>query len=88
MHLLISGKVQGVGFRHFTQKNASTLGLKGWVKNLSNGKVEAMVEGPGKKVDELIEKCKQGPPSAYVKEVQVEAVEQKKSALSEFEIRY
>lgn len=87
-HLLISGRVQGVGFRYFTQKNASALGLKGWVKNLDNGKVEAMVSGPGEKVEELIKRCSQGPPSAYVKDMQVETIEQKKSALPEFEIRY
>lgn len=85
---MISGRVQGVGFRYFTQKNASALGLKGWVKNLPDGRVEAMVSGSGKKVDELIKKCKEGPSSAFVKDIQVETIEHKKSALPEFEIRY
>ena len=87
-HLFISGRVQGVGFRYFTQKNASALGLKGWVKNLPDGRVEAMVSGSSEKVDELIKKCKDGPPSAYVEDMQVETIEHKKSALPEFEIRY
>lgn len=87
-HLFISGRVQGVGFRYFTQKNASALGLKGWVKNLPDRRVEAMVSGSSEKVDELIKKCKDGPPSAYVEDMQIETIEHKKSALSKFEIRY
>lgn len=87
-HLLISGRVQGVGFRYFTQKNASALGLKGWVKNLPDGRVEVMAEGPNEKVDELIKKCKQGPPSSYVKDLKVETIDQKENTLPEFKIRY
>ena len=71
-HVFISGEVQGVGFRFHTQIKARNLGLKGWVKNLDNGDVEAVFEGEEDKVNEMIEWCKKGPDSALVKDVKVE----------------
>ena len=71
-HAFISGEVQGVGFRFHTQIKARNLGLKGWVKNLDNGDVEAVFEGKEDKVKEMIEWCKKGPDSALVKEVKVD----------------
>lgn len=70
-HIFISGRVQGVGFRHFTRKNAESLGVTGWVKNLSDGRVEAVFQGDEEQVDKLIQKCKKGPKSSYVKDIEV-----------------
>lgn len=71
-HIFISGRVQGVGFRHFTKTNARSLRVKGWVRNLSDGRVEALFQGDEQLVDQLIEKCKKGPRSAYVRSIEVE----------------
>jgi len=71
-HAFISGEVQGVGFRFHTRIKARNLGLKGWVKNLDNGDVEAVFEGEEDKVKEMIKWCKKGPDSALVKDVKVE----------------
>lgn len=87
-HIFISGRVQGVGFRHFTRKNAEALGVKGWVQNLSDGRVEAIFEGDDENVQELIDRCKDGPPSAYVKNMEIqEPVDKEKGAYTEFEVR-
>jgi len=71
VHLFISGRVQGVGFRAFTQGQAKGLGLTGWVRNLRDGRVEAIVEGPGDKVAKLIEKVNRGPRAARVEKVDI-----------------
>lgn len=71
MKLLISGRVQGVGFRHFTRTNAGELGLKGWVRNLNSGDVEALLQGPENKLSEMIEKLKNGPLPARVDHIEV-----------------
>ena len=68
-HIFISGRVQGVFFRDHTQRWASSLGLTGWVRNLNDGRVEAVVEGEEDKIEELIAKLKQGPPMASVTNV-------------------
>lgn len=73
--LLISGRVQGVGFRHFTKQNARDLGVNGWVKNLRNGDVEAVLEGEEEQVDELGNRLKSGPVAAKVKSVDVVKIE-------------
>lgn len=77
-HIFITGRVQGVGFRHFTRKNADRIGITGWVKNLPDGRVEALFQGPEQKVHELIDRCKEGPISAYVKEIDVNKAEDAK----------
>lgn len=77
-HIFITGRVQGVGFRHFTRKNADKIGITGWVKNLPDGRVEALFQGPEQKVNELIDCCKEGPISAYVKEIDVNKAEDTK----------
>lgn len=71
-HVFISGWVQGVGFRYWTRSQASKLGLTGWVRNLPNGNVEAVFQGPKKKVEEMVEKCKQGPAWTGDNEVEVD----------------
>jgi len=67
----VSGRVQGVFFRSEAQYDASVRGVTGWVRNLSDGRVEAVFEGEKDKVDELIEFCRKGPPGAKVLRVDV-----------------
>ncbi len=71
-HLLIEGRVQGVGFRANTRRMANKLNLRGWVRNLRNGDVEILVEGPEVEVQKLIVWCHRGPTSAFVSMVKVE----------------
>jgi acylphosphatase len=71
-HVFIAGRVQGVAYRASTWEVASRLGLSGWVRNLPDGRVEAVFEGTETIVQEMIRWCHQGPPSAVVKEVLVE----------------
>ena len=66
VHVLISGKVQGVWFRASTQEKAEQLGLTGWVKNTHNGAVEAVFEGDEGSIQEMIRWCRKGPPLAEV----------------------
>lgn len=71
VHLSITGKVQGVGYRAFVELQAELLGLEGWVRNRRDGSVEAVAEGSGEAVEKLIKACWQGPPSALVRRVEV-----------------
>lgn len=71
LRILLSGRVQGVGFRYFTKKNAESLDVRGWVKNLPSGDVEAQLQGEENHVDQLIEKLKKGPMPASVDELKV-----------------
>lgn len=72
LRAIISGKVQGVGYRYSTKAKACTLGLAGWVRNLADGRVEAMVEGERMQVDVLMEWFKNGPPTAEVDKVEID----------------
>jgi acylphosphatase len=85
IHLLITGTVQGVGFREFTQRTARQLGIKGWVRNLPTGEVELEAEGPEAVVVELEGKVNKGPRSAKVEKVQ--SAQASKDPLGEFEVR-
>lgn len=69
VHLLIKGKVQGVGYRAFFERQAELRGLEGWVRNRSDGTVEAAVAGDADRVNELIEACRKGPPASRVEAV-------------------
>ena len=60
VHIFIKGKVEGVFYRSWTKSTAETLKLNGWVKNLEDGRVEAMFEGEKENVDEMVQKCKDG----------------------------
>ncbi|MFO7793040.1 MAG: acylphosphatase [Candidatus Saliniplasma sp.] len=71
-HVFFSGKVQGVFFRANTKDKAQEFGVNGWVKNLPDGRVEAVFEGDEKKVDELIMWCKNNQPYARVDDVEIE----------------
>lgn len=71
-HVFISGMVQGVGYRFSTLDEANQLGLNGWVRNISDGRVEAVFEGNKTAVEEMIRWCYKGPPAAVVKDVAVD----------------
>ncbi len=87
LHLIIHGKVQMVLFRSSTQEKAQSLELSGWVKNNSNGTVEAVFEGEEKNLKKILEFCKQGPSAAEVKEVK-ENWEDCQDEFEGFEIKY
>jgi len=69
MHVLISGRVQGVFFRAETLRTALSFGLAGWVRNREDGRVEALFEGEDESVDRMLAWCRQGPPHARVDRV-------------------
>ncbi len=69
--MIVSGRVQGVSFRARTQITAEALGLTGWVRNLPDGSVEAVFEGPKDKVREMVEWCRRGPRMAEVTRVEI-----------------
>jgi acylphosphatase len=69
--LLITGRVQGVGFRFYTERKARELNITGWVRNRRDGAVEAMVQGSSGAVEAMIAWARRGPPSAVVAEVRV-----------------
>ena len=71
VHLIVQGIVQGVGFRYHTQNEAVRLGVTGYVKNLPDGTVEIVAEGPSPAVTQLLDWVKQGPPAAHVKQVDI-----------------
>lgn len=83
----ISGKVQGVFFRDHTQRCASTMGLSGWVRNLPDGRVEALVEGEKEDIESLEGELKNGPPLSRVENVQTEW-EDYKGEFSDFRITW
>lgn len=66
IRIVVSGRVQGVGFRAWTERRARELNLSGWVRNLRDGTVEAVFHGPADKVDEMIGHCRRGPAHARV----------------------
>lgn len=70
-HILLSGRVQGVWFRANTKEKAEQLDLKGWVRNLSNGRVEIVFEGKKEVIEKAIEWCHHGPSFAKVKKVEI-----------------
>jgi acylphosphatase len=73
-HLVISGRVQGVGFRYSMAEEAERLGATGWVRNRRDGTVEAVVDGPAGAADGLLAWARRGPPSAHVTGVAVSEV--------------
>lgn len=71
-HVYVSGYVQGVFFRDRTRRRANSLGLAGWVRNLPDGRVEAVFEGEEEPVNRMLEFMREGPPRAQVADVDVE----------------
>ena len=71
VQMVISGRVQGVGYRASCQHEAISLGLTGWVRNRWDGAVEALFEGEAAAVDAMVDWCRDGPPMAYVSGVEI-----------------
>ncbi len=70
-HIFVSGMVQGVFFRDHTRRWATSLKLTGWVRNLSDGRVECVVEGDRAQIENLIARVKEGPPMARVTDAEI-----------------
>lgn len=85
VHLLVSGRVQGVFYRAFTQEVASRLGLHGWVRNLADGRVEAILEGAKDHIEDGIRTLWKGPPGSFVTDIE-ESWEPAKGDLSGFHV--
>jgi len=85
-HVFVSGRVQGVYYRASTRDAARERDVDGWVRNLDDGRVEAVFEGPESAIEEMIEWCHTGSPAAAVEDVEVEYEEP--SGHSGFQIRY
>lgn len=87
MHVFISGRVQGVFFRADTQRAAVGLSLTGWVRNVPDGRVEAVFEGEDTNVDKMLAWCHHGPPAARVNEVIINE-EPYRGKFKHFDIKY
>ena len=81
-HVVVRGRVHGVGFRAFVEYEALRRGIEGWVRNRRDGTVEAVVAGPEKSVNELIETCRHGPLPAHV-----DAIDQREATSDELKAR-
>ena len=84
VHVHIEGRVQGVGFRYWTERVAGDLGLDGWVRNRRDGAVEALFVGSLDDVAEMLERCRDGPPAAQVTSVTI--LEEDGAASAGFEV--
>ena len=73
--IIVSGKVQGVGFRYFTHQKASELGINGYVQNLTNGNVKIIAVGKSEQIETLITWAKSGSPSAAVDNLDIESIQ-------------
>ena len=87
IRVYISGRVQGVFFRAETQRAANGFRLTGWVRNMSDVRVEALFEGKDQNIDKMLEWCRVGPPAARVKDVLMEE-ETYSGEFNTFSIRY
>lgn len=85
--VFVSGRVQGVFFRHHTWEIAKSLGVNGFVRNLPDGRVEAVLEGDKEKVEKVLKFMKKGPPLAHVIDVSV-IDEPFLGEFDDFEVRY
>lgn len=75
LDVVVSGRVQMVGFRAFTRRYAMMLGVKGYVENLDDGKVHVVIEGEDHQVEKLLEMVRQGPRTSQVREVKIKDIE-------------
>jgi len=87
VHVFISGRVQGVFFRSQTRREAKKIGITGWIKNLADGRVEAVFEGEEKQIKTMIEWARKGPLFAKVNGIEFE-YEEPSEELSDFEIAF
>lgn len=85
-HVFVSGKVQGVYYRATTRETARDNGVDGWVRNLPDGRVEAVFEGPPDAVETMIAWCHEGSPAATVDDVEVEYEDP--TGLDGFEVKW
>ncbi len=85
VHLRIEGQVQGVGFRAWLAARARDLELSGWVRNRSDWTVEAVISGAPDHVDDMLQRCEEGPPHARV--TRVEVLDEDAGAFTGFEVR-
>jgi acylphosphatase len=85
-HVYVSGRVQGVAYRANTRETVRDYDVEGWVRNLDDGRVEAVFEGPRADVEEMVEWCETGSPAARVDDVEVEYSEPK--GASGFRVRW
>ena len=81
----LTGRVQGVAFRDWLQSEARALGLTGWVRNRRDGSVEAVISGDPALVDDMLARCRQGPPAARVTDLAILAEEA--ATFADFDIR-
>lgn len=84
--LIVSGRVQGVGFRYFSQETAQRFGIKGWVRNLSDGTVELHAEGTEQEIDAFEQALKDG--NRFVGVERIEETEANDQEFRSFDIRY
>jgi acylphosphatase len=84
VRVLIEGRVQGVGYRYWTERVAGELGLAGWVRNHRDGSVEALFSGLAETVAEMLDRCREGPASAVVTSVRI--VEETADAPDSFQV--
>lgn len=87
LHILIDGRVQGVGFRFFTRRQTSTSGITGYVKNLANGKVEVVAEGKESELEKFARKLKTGPSMARVTDIKISR-KKYRGDFKSFSVRY
>jgi len=87
VHVWVTGSVQDVGFRYFTNRNAKELGIKGWIRNTEDGKVEAVFQGDENNIQRMIELCRHGPSSSHVKDIKIVESDENK-IYDDFSIRY
>ncbi len=87
IHFIITGFVQGVGFRKFVKHTARVLGLKGWVRNNHDGSVEGVVVGQKEKLEKMIKACRKGPLLSEVENVELEWIENGEE-FEVFEVRH
>ncbi|MBI4015414.1 MAG: acylphosphatase [Candidatus Aenigmarchaeota archaeon] len=85
VHVLVYGRVQGVGFRNFVEGKAKDFKIQGWVRNLSNGSVEAVLQGSDSAVNRLIAECKKGPFLALVDKIVARTIPEKEQ-FSNFQV--
>jgi acylphosphatase len=86
LHVRVTGLVQGVFFRAWARDEAQALGVSGWIRNCSDGSVEALLEGEAEAIEELIDLLREGPPGAQVEDVEIEEAD--REGLSSFEVRH
>lgn len=86
-HIYLDGKVQGVGFRHFVLTNAVRNSVTGWVKNLYDGRVEAVFEGEKSNVKKLLELAEKGPRWASVESTNIDK-EEYRGEFKKFRVKY